>query len=788
VPIKWRLLGAFLLILCLTAGVAAVGWVGLSGYARRVQIAAAGQDVAGLIDALAVAAEKAVAGNDPAKLELHDPLDRVQTGIASLRHTAPDDGEAISRLETAIGVFSRNVADYATQERERAALVASRFTLIDQFEAVANEIARAQGEALHAASDAAKAGLQSLIEAATSLQTLPFVTDAMHSARDAQARLAGSNSADDRVQFDAALGKLQALARNAGRRPGAEGAASSLAAVAAAARDALKDAAETETARAALPGLLTTMTKAVLDIQVGFANRLSFVVSHYEEQQLRLTAATVLREAALQVSAFSIRARLAEQALVYNHDPTAAQTITVVADEIKKASLDLVYRVRDPQTEQKINALIGQIGNYKQDLTRLLAAQERQAALLRAVDVAAGAAMAEAQQLSDTQLAAMEIERHRGDMLLGTGVGLALMTGLGLTLAIGSSVTRPLQALADVMGRLAGGDKTVEIPGRDRRDEFRRLSDAVAVFRDNALAMDRMAEERVFAEAQGKAEKRSAVLELADSLDTTVSSVIELIGSAAHDLQSTATGLTATAENTRRQAAAATDASGMARVNVAAVAAAAERLSASIDEISCRVSTSVEVAARAVNASNHTNTRVAGLSEAATKIGTVVALIRQIAKQTNLLALNATIEAARAGTAGAGFAVVAAEVKQLASQTAKATDEITVQVAAIQQATQEAVDAIEGIARTIGDMVAITMVISSAVEEQGAATSAIARNIQRVASGTAEASENMTSVSDAAQETGSAADAVLSAAAALARDSDQLKGQVRQFVQQIVNG
>ncbi|HET6235494.1 MAG TPA: methyl-accepting chemotaxis protein [Acetobacteraceae bacterium] len=483
----------------------------------------------------------------------------------------------------------------------------------------------------------------------------------------------------------------------------------------------------------------------------------------------------------------ALRARLAEQALVYRHDPSAAKTITAIVGDIETSAVDLLYRVTKVETQQKLKALIAQIGDYKKGLTRLTEAQEKQTALLRDVNAATATAIAAAQSLTEAQLAAMRDEHRRADLLVGLGVGLALVLGLALALAIGRGITRPLRALAGVMERLAGGDKSVNIPGRDRRDELRQVAAAVAVFRDNMIAMDRMAVERQEAESRADAEKRQAVLRLANSLDSTVSSVIDSIGAAAHGLQSTACGLTASAEEATRQATPASGASDMALANVQVVAAA-EELSVSIAEISRQTESSVAVAARAVENSNHTSTRKTELSQAAVRIETVVALIREIAGRTNLLALNATIEAARAGAAGSGFAVVASEVKQLAAQTAKATGEIAVQIGGMQQATRESASAIEGFARIIDEMGAITTTISQAVDQQGLAASAIARDIQEAASGTAEASASIGHVSDAARKTGDAADAVLSAAGDLARGSDQLRGQVREFLQQVVNG
>jgi methyl-accepting chemotaxis protein len=784
VSIKLRLLGGFLLVLCLTTGVAAVGWFGLSGYAGRVDIAAAGQDVAVQIDALALAADRAVAADDPNTLALRDPLARVKAGIDGLRLVVHDDRGAIDKVQGSIDAFTRNLAEYAVQERARDTLVASRFALIGQFETVATEIATAQGKALEAASATEKQGRADLAVAAGSLQILPFLMDAVSDVREAATRFVATDNPETRKAIADALDWLGMTTKTSASRKGAEQAGPDILSAVTTWTDLF--AKDPDAARAAVPALVDKIAAALKGVQAGFTAKLVATSAQYDDQVSQLGAATALRESALAVEALALRARLAEQALVYRHDPAAAQTITAVAGEIATSAKDLLYRVTNAETQTKLKALIAQIGDYNKGLTRLVEAQDKQAALLRDVNAATAAAIAAAQSLTDAQLSAMQDEHRRADLLLGLGVGLALVLGLALALAIGRGITRPLGMLAGVMERLAGGDKAVDIPGRERRDEFRQVADAVAVFRDNAIAMDRMAADREAAEVRSESEKRQAVLGLADSLDSTVSSVIDSIGTAAHRLQSTASGLTASAEDATRQATAASGASDMS--NVQAVAAAAEELSVSIAEISRQTESSVAVAARAVENSTLTSSRMMELSQAAERIETVVALIQEIAGRTNLLALNATIEAARAGTAGAGFAVVASEVKQLAAQTAKATSEIAVQIGGMQRATRESAGAIEGIARIIDEMGAITTTISEAVEQQGLAASAIARNIQQAASGTADASSSIGSVSSAARQTGDAADAVLSAAAALARDSDSLRGQVRQFLQRVVNG
>jgi methyl-accepting chemotaxis protein len=344
---------------------------------------------------------------------------------------------------------------------------------------------------------------------------------------------------------------------------------------------------------------------------------------------------------------------------------------------------------------------------------------------------------------------------------------------------------RPLVHLRDVMAALSAGNKSVAVESTERRDEIGAMARAVAVFKDNALAMERLEAEQKEAGRRAAVEKKAAMERLASQFEASVGAIVNTVSSAANEMQSTAASLTATAEETSRQSSAVAAASDEASSNVYTVASATEELSASVSEIGRQVGASSAVAAQAVREAEHTNGLVKGLAEAAQKIGAVTSLINEIASQTNLLALNATIEAARAGEAGKGFAVVASEVKSLATQTAKATEEIGAQIAGMQSATGETVTAIASIASVIGRINEIATTIASAVEEQGAATQEIARNIQEAANGTQEVSSNIVGVTEATGETGAAATQVLSAAGELSRQSEKLELEVAHFLAEV---
>jgi methyl-accepting chemotaxis protein len=365
--------------------------------------------------------------------------------------------------------------------------------------------------------------------------------------------------------------------------------------------------------------------------------------------------------------------------------------------------------------------------------------------------------------------------------LLIAAVAIAVLAGWLLV----SAIARPIAAMTGAMDRLAARDFTVAIPAQDRGDEIGRMAKAVDVFKQGLMDADRLSAEQEVVKAQAVAANKATLDRMANGFEAEVGTMVRLLATGAAGLTNSAQAVSGGAERAGRQATTVAASAEEASTGVQTVAAAAEELTASIGEIGRQVAQSAQMTGQAVADARRTDTVVRALAEGARKIGDVIGLITSIASQTNLLALNATIEAARAGDAGKGFAVVASEVKSLASQTARATEEIGTQIAHIQSATKEAVDAIGGIAGTIERISANATTIAAAVEQQGAATAEIARNVAQTAQATRDVTMNIGGISQVVDEAGASAGEVLTVATDLSRQADLLSTAVGRFVAEV---
>jgi methyl-accepting chemotaxis protein len=447
----------------------------------------------------------------------------------------------------------------------------------------------------------------------------------------------------------------------------------------------------------------------------------------------------------------------------------------------------------DAKVAQAVKDATGYLEEYRKSLTKLvdnakeldelsIEMADSTVAIMKASNAMKADLLADQQRLDAESKATINETQN---LMVWLAIGGFLLGGV-LAVLLGTGMSRPMIAMCKAMHELAGGNFDVVLPGLGRKDELGEMAAAVEEFKMQAIAKaERDAAELDEQNKAAAAGRRAELIRFADEFEANVGSIVASVSASAVQLEASAGTLTRTAETTQDLSGQAAGASEQASTNMQSIASATEELSASVEEIGRQAQESNRIAEAAVLQAQQTDGRIGKLSRAAQEIGDVVKLITAIAEQTNLLALNATIEAARAGDAGRGFAVVASEVKSLASQTAKATDEISTHIAGMQDATKESVAAIKEIGGTIGQISNIASTIASAVEEQSSATQEIARSVQNVAEGTGEAAMNIMEVNRGAAETGSASTNVLEAARSLSSESTRLREELDRFMANI---
>ena len=476
---------------------------------------------------------------------------------------------------------------------------------------------------------------------------------------------------------------------------------------------------------------------------------------------------------------------------VISSDPAAA-TSTLARLKFVESSMHAIS-APDEKIQATLKEAFGLLADYQKAFTTLVNNAKSIDQLTTEMGGSAdaimqGATAMKADLLSDQRRLEAESDASIAEtehliVMLAAG---SFLLGAALALLLGKGISAPMTAMCKAMRELAGGNFQVVLPGLGRKDELGEMAGAVEEFKVQAIAKaERDAATQDAQNRASSAARRTELIRFADEFETAVGAIVSNVSASAVQLESAAGTLTRTAETTQSLSSQVAGASEEASSNMQSVASATEELSTSVDEIGRRVKESSQIAEAAVLQAQQTDGRIGKLSRAAQQIGDVVKLITAIAEQTNLLALNATIEAARAGEAGRGFAVVASEVKSLASQTAKATDEISSHISGMQGATQESVAAIKEIGGTIAQISSIAATIAGAVEQQSSATQEIARSVQNVAQGTQEAAANIMQVNRGATETGTASEEVLNSAKTLSAESTRLREELDRFMANI---
>lgn len=510
-------------------------------------------------------------------------------------------------------------------------------------------------------------------------------------------------------------------------------------------------------------------------------SRSAFVAGDFQSASLASTSQEKMLQAQLYAAKF-----------IESSDASLARRVKVEMTRLKQTVSGMEKKLNDPEQINLIKHVLDTVPKFKSafdEMVEVIAQQKLQTA---ALDQLAGEMVSQAETVDavaqrdqDTLQTATNHRLARAERTLEITGLFAVLFGIVVAVLISRGITKPVIGLTNCMNELADGNLEVDVPGLERHDELGAMAKAVAVFQRNAIHTRQMEEEQAEQQQRAEEEKHLLITQLADDFDSHVGGIVTAVSTASEQLSQSARSMSDVSEETSREATAASSASMQTSANVETVATATEEMSQSIGEISHQVSQAAAAARDAVTKVQETNQQMSLLSETAHKIGVVIEMISNIAAQTNLLALNATIESARAGEAGRGFAVVAGEVKDLAGQTAKATEDIAAQINEIQQATEQASDSMLDVSQVIQKVDEISAMIAAAVEEQNTVTHEISDNVHQAATGTQAVSNNVAAVTAASQKAGKASDEVMIAAEELARQATTLQREVGNFICQV---
>ncbi|WP_193180990.1 methyl-accepting chemotaxis protein [Nisaea sediminum] len=799
--IGFRIAAGFAVTLFIAAGVGLIGYFGLTRYDKDITLTLNLLDAVDTFGQGNAQAKLYAMSRDPAYYETAVTETRAaETKLAAMVAQGEDD-PALLEINTELATYDAKLGDLFAVNTETAEVTAAMAAEAADIRSAAEKLSVGAEEIFKASRaverDAAETR-DSSIAVMIAANTLLAESNAI---RAAEAAYRLERNDENRAALEAGTKRLFLGAlglRKAAQGTSAEASAGRVAQITVSYR---KQFSELVQAIQDGSGDVTAMFNAISESSLALGQEAGAITK--DRKQALADANTAYKEAS-EKGTLATNARIAALEMLIAADEMSAETRRFIAEsdpekrEAEKENIAGYVSVVFSKSLVIKKALPGEYGD--------LALQAAKAAksFRERVDVVAEALVKQAEieaemhqvEERNATLTSSFKEQKIGDLrelkeqslqsiLIGTGGGVAL--GFILAFLIARSIVRPISVITGSMNKLADGDLESEIPMTERKDEIAQMAKAVQIFKDNANEMKRLEREQQDAERRTTEEKRKEMTALADSFEQSVKSIAQRVADAGGTMEGSASEVTSAISRTHDQAAAVAAASTEASANVQTVAAATSELTSSIQEISRQIAVSNEKSRDASNRAGQSVELMHSLRKAVDEITEVVQLIQDIAEQTNLLALNATIEAARAGDAGKGFAVVASEVKNLANQTAQATEQVSERVSAIQRETDNASLNMEEVSKVIEELGEISSSIAAAMEEQTSATQEIARNIEEASMSADDVARNIEGVNESAQISGGAADAVSGRARELTQQIESLNRQVEDFLSQVRN-